>query len=170
MLETFLFQDGATSVFLASQGGSKSILRILIEEAKRRLVRTNSFCRASGSQDAFFLFQSRNFPTFVNASRRDGATPLFIAAQMGHLDCIRTLLFYGAEIDKERAVRQSLTKINHAFYHRFRLDCLEKMETNSFIARKGIALRPLLFLSMSARHMHGHRHAGFFTVPYLLPN
>ncbi len=32
----------------------------------------------------------------------DGATPLFIASQMGHVDCVRALLDAGAAIDQAR--------------------------------------------------------------------
>ena len=39
----------------------------------------------------------------VNQQRRDGATPLWIAAQMGHTDCVRLMLRGGVDVDLARA-------------------------------------------------------------------
>ena len=39
----------------------------------------------------------------LNTQRRDGASPLWIAAQMGHEDCVRLLLRAGAKVDLARA-------------------------------------------------------------------
>ena len=38
------------------------------------------------------------------APRRDGACPLFIAAQSGYAECARLLLEAGAEVDQARLV------------------------------------------------------------------
>ena len=39
------------------------------------------------------------------APRKDGACPLFIAAQSGYAECARLLLEAGAEVDQARLVR-----------------------------------------------------------------
>ena len=41
----------------------------------------------------------------VAAPRKDGASPLFIAAQSGYAECARILLEAGAEVDQARLVR-----------------------------------------------------------------
>ena len=43
----------------------------------------------------------------VAAPRRDGACPLFIAAQSGYAECARMLLEAGAEVDQARLVGQN---------------------------------------------------------------
>ena len=42
------------------------------------------------------------------APRRDGACPLFIAAQSGYAECARLLLEAGAEVDQARLVKAFL--------------------------------------------------------------
>ena len=38
----------------------------------------------------------------IDKARNDGATPLFIASQNGHVDVVSVLLEQGADIDKAR--------------------------------------------------------------------
>jgi ankyrin repeat protein len=49
--------------------------------------------------------RDRHVGVFVTAPRTDGASPLFIAAQMGHAECVKLLLQHGAEVDQRRLVR-----------------------------------------------------------------
>ena len=54
---------------------------------------------------------SRDTRILVAAPRKDGACPLFIAAQSGYAECARLLLEAGAEVDQTRLVRYSTESI-----------------------------------------------------------
>ncbi len=48
--------------------------------------------------------RGRDVGILVAAPRKDGAAPLFIAAQSGNAECAKLLLQAGAEVDQPRLV------------------------------------------------------------------
>uniref|UniRef100_A0A3B3TCZ0 Ankyrin repeat domain 29 n=1 Tax=Paramormyrops kingsleyae TaxID=1676925 RepID=A0A3B3TCZ0_9TELE len=89
-------ESGATALFLASQQGHNDIVKLLFEfgastEFKTKL---NLHHRVPAI---------RRRPCIACRSPRDdGATPLFLAAQEGHLTVIRQLLSSGAKVNHPR--------------------------------------------------------------------
>ena len=67
--------DGASALFLAAQNGHTNIVALLLSRPGLR----------------------------VDQQRRDGATPLWISAQMGREGCVRLLLQHGATVDLARS-------------------------------------------------------------------
>lgn len=84
--------DGAGALFLAAQNGHHNIVSLLL------------------TQPGINVDQQRRFPISKPCFAcchtlhviRDGATPLWISAQMGHDTCVRLLLQHGAGVDLAR--------------------------------------------------------------------
>ena len=60
------------------------------------------------------------------APRRDGACPLFIAAQSGYAECARLLLEAGAEVDQARLVGQNSELSTNLRGHSHMMSILER--------------------------------------------
>ena len=101
-------QDGATSLFLASQNGHAKIVSLILSTV------------ASANENN----SSLSVEEMINVRRLDGATPLWMAAQMGFDYVVRLLLRAGANpniIRNVKDIRRSIFSLTiNAYFSLFR--------------------------------------------------
>ena len=112
---SYLFQTGATALFLAAQGGYLDIARALLRAGSR----VNAQCNVM----SLLFITCYVYTTTVIRFLSDGGTALMVAAQHGYLDVCRELLNNGANIYLQMKVHCS-NKLSFAWH------CLAEMQTN----------------------------------------
>lgn len=99
-----MFQDGATSLFLAAQEGHVTVIRQLMSSGAKvnqpREVSLFSFASCS----SHITVSTASLPCVC--VHQDGTAPLWMAAQMGHSEVVRVLLLRGADRDADRQVNK----------------------------------------------------------------
>eukprot|EP00090_Calanus_glacialis_P016207 TRINITY_DN25430_c0_g1_i1.p1 TRINITY_DN25430_c0_g1~~TRINITY_DN25430_c0_g1_i1.p1 ORF type:complete len:422 (-),score=115.12 TRINITY_DN25430_c0_g1_i1:289-1554(-) len=101
-------QEGGTPLMAAAQAGHMDVVeKLLLSGADHNACMwdgANTLFLAGQNGHARIVMHLLAIPGMhVNQQRRDGATPLWIAAQMGHEDCVRLMLRGGADVDLARA-------------------------------------------------------------------
>lgn len=101
----FLLQDGGTPLFVAAQCGRLLVAQLLV----RHGARIDAVMNVTLS---FYYFLT--ISNFTNSNKtvfvllKDGATPLFVASQNGHLPLVRFLIAKGANVNHKRKVNNSI--------------------------------------------------------------
>ena len=93
---SFNFKGIFTPLFIAAQNGHEQIVQILLEKGKPNvdLAKKVLFLFVFFF---FFFFQFLIFRFFIHV--KNGATPLYVAAQEGHEQIVEILLEKGANVD-----------------------------------------------------------------------
>mmetsp|Transcript_19722 Transcript_19722/g.54216 ORF Transcript_19722/g.54216 Transcript_19722/m.54216 type:complete len:502 (-) Transcript_19722:168-1673(-) len=114
--------DGEVPLHLAAAGGNFEMAKLLVELRADPSATMKGFTSAmhvaacGGFAEIVKLFcdtcDARADWTSLDRGRDDGATPLFVAAQRGHLETVRTLI--AAEAAKEKATHDENTPMHAA--------------------------------------------------------
>lgn len=101
-----LSQDGTTALFMAAQNGLAPIVALLLQ------------LKADTNLAKSVISSSFNFGTILYAficSRvpflQDGGTPLFIAVENGHLECMHMLLAAKSDINHKKMVFMFVSRL-----------------------------------------------------------
>ena len=90
-------QDGTTPTHVAARGGH--------EECIETLARHGADVNAAGRVRALSVHVCWMAVSCALCERQDGATPMCVAAQEGHMECIEALARHGADVNKAMLVQ-----------------------------------------------------------------
>lgn len=118
-------QDGATSLFLAAQGGHVTVIRLLVASGAKvnqarevkpapipefipaRLLLIHPMIQPYSYWSICLSFVFHYLIPLPLNVLQDGTPPLWMAAQMGHSEVVKVLLLRGADRDADRQVGTS---------------------------------------------------------------